>query len=122
MATMKVNESFLVALDANADLTTSLNLLVKVLADGSVGLGGLNDKVLGSIYEAGLSSSAPFGPVTVQFAGIAKVKAASAIEAGQRVNCAAGGKAAAGATNPIGIALSTVAANNEMVQVALIGG
>lgn len=120
MATAMVNEGLLWAGEAGADLTDAVGKLVKPTSSGFV-LGGADEKVLGVVYEASLSSSAPYGPVTVQFGGVARVVAGGAISVGAVVACGANGKAKAGTTNPIGIALSKATTDGDVISVALIG-
>ena len=121
MATFKVNESFLYAGEAAADLTARLNHLVKMDNNGNIALCGAAEKALGSIYEVPLSATAPFGPATVQFGGIAKVKAGAAVPAGTRVNSDSTGRVVAGSTNAVGVALEAATAADQLVAVALIG-
>lgn len=122
MATFKVHESFLYAVEnPGADHRSNLNKLVKLGADGSVALGGAGDKVLGVVYETNTEGSDPYGPVTIQFAGIAKIIAGGAIDIGDEVQCGSNGLAAAGSTNAIGVALSKTTGANQLVTVALIG-
>jgi hypothetical protein len=120
MAVFKVNESFLHAIEAGADLTTSLNRLVTIDASGVVQLAGAAAKALGTIYEVPLSATSPFGPATIQIGGIAKMVASAAINPGNRVNAAASGKIAVGATNPVGIALESAAGDNSVIAVAMV--
>jgi hypothetical protein len=120
MAIFKVTESLTYAEEAAADLTTSLNLFAKVDANGKIVLAGSGEKVLGTIFEVPLAAVAPFGPATVQFGGIAKVKAGAAVAAGARVQSDGAGKAitlAAGIS--AGIALVAANAANEVIPVAL---
>lgn len=119
MARAQVNEGFLVALEAGADLTDAVGKIVKVDANGAAVLCGADEKALGVVYENSLASSAPYGPVTVQFAGIARVRASAAITAGATVAVAAGGLAKTGTTNPIGIALTGATQAGEVISVAL---
>lgn len=120
MATALVNEGFLWALEAGADLTDSVGKIVKVDSSGNAVLCGADEKAFGVVYEAALSGSAPYGPVTVQFAGVARVRASAAIAAGAQVAVAAGGLAKTGTTNPIGIALNAAGGAGEVISVALI--
>lgn len=121
MATMKVHESFLYAAEADADLRTHLNKFCKISSDGEIALAGANEKVFGTIYEVNLSGSVPYGPVTVQFGGIAKVVAGGTVAAGDEVSSDADGEAVTGGTNKVGVAL-TAGGDNEVIEVALIGG
>lgn len=121
MATFKVHESFLYAAEADADLRTKLNYFCKVSSDGEIALAGANEKVFGTIYEVNLSGSVPYGPVTVQFGGIAKVVAGAAVAAGAQVSSDADGKGVTAGTNAAGVALSAAGAANDVFEVALIG-
>lgn len=123
MATMKVHESFLYAAEADEDLRTKLNYFVKISADGEIALAGANEKVFGTVYEVNLTGTAgSYGPVTVQFGGIAKVVAGAAIAAGAEVSSDASGKAVTAGTNKVGVALIAAAADGDVIEVALIGG
>lgn len=121
MATMKVPESFLYAAEADADLRTKLNFLAKISADGEIALAGANEVCLGTIVEVNLNGAAPFGPVTVQFGGIAKVVAGGTVAAGVLVSSDAAGKAVSGGTNAIGISLVAAVAN-DVFEIALVRG
>lgn len=122
MATMKVHESFLYAAEADADLRTKLNYFCKVSSDGEIALAGANEKVLGTIYEVNLTGTAgQYGPVTVQFGGIAKVVAGAAVAAGAQVSSDTNGKAVTAGTNAVGVALTAALAENDVIEVALIG-
>jgi hypothetical protein len=118
---MKVNESFLFAKEAAADLTGALYKLVKMDNDGNIALAVLGEKALGAVYEVCLQATAPFGPVTVQFAGIAKVIAGGALAAGTRVGPDAASKLVAASTNTTGITIEAAGASGDIVGVALIG-
>lgn len=120
MATFKVPEAFTYAAEAGADLTAGLNLLAKLQADGTAVLAGDGDKAFGTIIENCLQSTVPYGPVSLQFGGIAKCVASAAIQAGNRVQAAASGKVKVGNANPIGMAIETVSAANQLLGVALI--
>jgi hypothetical protein len=78
---------------------------------------GDNAKPLGTLLEA----AALNGPASVSMGAILKVVASAAISKGDRVACAAGGLAKTGTTNPAGIALSSAAAANEVISVAMVG-
>ena len=121
MATFKVHESLTWACEAGADLTTSLNKLVKLQGDLTLVLAGDSDKALGSIIEVPLAATAPYGPASVQFGGIAKLSASAAIPAGTRVQAAASGQIKAGTVNPVGVTLEASTGANQLVAVALIG-
>lgn len=120
MARFQTAETDTVAIEAGADLRTNLNCLVKVDSNGEIVLCGSGEKALGSIYETNLNSSDDYGPVTVQYRGIAKVKAGGAITKGARVQSGASGKATTGATNPIGVALESASGDGSIIAVALI--
>jgi hypothetical protein len=124
MAHMQVPESFLYAEEAAADLSSSLYCMATVQeGTGKIRLANnTGEKPLGAIYEVNLATSAPFGPVTVQFAGIAKVKAGAAVAIGARLSVDSSGRAVtAGAAATFGIALSAAGAANEIISVALVG-
>lgn len=121
MATMKVDATFTWAAEAGADLTGSLNLLVKLDVDGTLKLAGANEVALGPIIEVPLAASSPYGPASIQTGGIAKMIASAAIPAGSKVSPAAGGKIAAGSTNVIGRALEAASANNNVITVQMGG-
>jgi len=120
MATFKVNESFLIALEAAADLTGALKKLVKVDTNGNVALALADDKALGVVYEVPLSANVPYGPATIQFAGIAKVLAGAAVAAGSRVKCDSTSRVIEGSTNPVGIALDSPGAAGVVCTVAMV--
>jgi hypothetical protein len=122
MATNKVPESFTYAAEADADLRTKLNYFCKISADGEIALAGANEKVFGTIIEVNLQGSVPYGPVTAQFAGIAKVVAGAAVAAGGEVSSDASGKAVTGGTNKVGVALTAASADGDVIDVAIIGG
>jgi hypothetical protein len=122
MATFKVHESLTWACEAGADLTGSLNRLVKLQADGTVVLAGSAEKALGPIIEVPLSATAGrYGPASIQIGGIAKISAAGAIPAGTRVQATTNGQITPGTTNPVGVTLETAGAANVLVAVAMIG-
>lgn len=121
MATFKQNESFLYAAEADADLRTKLNLFAKLSTDGEIALAGANEKVLGTIVEVNLSASAPFGPVTVQMEGIAKVVAGGTISIGDEVSSDANGKAVTGGTQKAGTAM-TAGVSGDVIEVVLNKG
>jgi hypothetical protein len=125
MARFKVDEASTWAEEAGEDLTTSLNLFMKV-ATGSanepvIKKAGAGEKVFGTLYEVPLSSSAPFGPATVQFGGVAKVKAGAAVTAGSRVQSDSAGKAVNLTTGiSAGLAMVGCSAADVVISVALI--
>ena len=122
MATMKVHESFLYAAEADADLRTNLNHFAKISADGEIALCGNDEAALGTIVEVNLTGDAGrYGPVTVQFGGIAKVVLGGTVTPGQPVNSDANGEGETGGTNIRGIALTGGVAG-DVIDVALIGG
>ena len=121
MATMKVDASLTWAEEAGADLTTSLMLLAKMSSAKKIVLAQANEKCLGVIYEVPLAATSPYGPATVQIGGVAKVITGAAVDAGSRVAADSAGKAVAGTTNPVGVALETSGAAGEVIAVALIG-
>lgn len=118
MAINKLAEGFTYAAPAGADLSSSINLLVKVDSAGEIVLCGDNEKPLGALYEA----AALGAPASVYWASIIKVPASAAIAAGARVACAANGQAKTSTgTNPIGIALNAAGAAGAMVSIAMVG-
>jgi hypothetical protein len=121
MATMKINESFLWAGEADADMRSNLNKFAKLSTDGEVALAGANEKVLGTIVEVNLNASAPFGPVTVQMEGIAKVIAGGTVSIGDEVSSDASGKAVTGGTQKAGTAM-TAGVSGDVIEVVLNKG
>lgn len=121
MATYKVNESDLITIEADADLRTKLNFLCKLSSDGEVALAGANEKILGTIFEVNLSASAPFGPITVQTQGIAKVVLGGSCSPNDELSSDGNGKAVTGGTQKFGTALQAGVAN-DVIEVALIRG
>jgi len=120
MATAQVNEGFLWAVEAAADLSAAVGKLVKIDSNGQAALAGADEKAVGVVYEASLNTSAPYGPVTIQYAGVARVVTGAAVSVGARVACGASGKAKAGTTNPIGIALTESGGDGQVISVALV--
>jgi hypothetical protein len=118
MAIFKLVEGLTYAVEAGADLSTSLNRFVKINSSNQVVLAGSGDKVLGTLFEV----AALNGPASVQFGGIAKVIAGAAVAAGARVQSDGNGAAitlAAGVS--AGMALFAASAAGEVIPVALIG-
>jgi len=121
MATFKIHESLTWACEAGEDLTGSLNRLVTMQADGTVKKSAAGEKALGPIIEVPLSATAGrYGPASIQLGGIAKLSAAGAINAGQRVVPTTNGQITTGTTNPVGVALETASAANQLIAVAMI--
>ena len=116
MVGFKLDEAWTVAGVAGEDLSTKVNYLVKMNSSGEIVLAGANEKALGSLFEAGAAGAA----VSVAMGSILKVVASAAIAKGARVAVAAGGKAVTGTTNPVGMALSSCAADGELVSVAAV--
>ena len=117
MAGFKLDEAWTFAGTAGEDLSTSLNRFVKMDSDGDIVLAGADEKAIGTLFEAGASGAA----VSVAMGAICKVVASAAIAKGARVKVAASGKAVTGTTNPAGVALSSAAADGELISVAMVG-
>jgi len=120
MAFYKVNESFLHAVDAASDLSAAanLNLFIAINSDGKAAVCGSGAKVFGTSYELPLAADKP---MTIQFAGIAKVKAGAAVAAGAEVQSDGSGKAITlAAGKRAGIALAAAGAANVVIPVALM--
>ena len=100
---------------AGEDLSEKLMYIAKLNSSEEAVLAGNDEVGYGVITEAAAQGAA----ATLQISGIAKVVASGAINAGAKVAVAAGGKAKAGTTNPIGVARSTVSADGEVVEVNL---
>lgn len=118
MAIFKLVEGLTYAVEAGADLSSSLNRFIKINSSNQAVLAGSGDKVLGTLFEV----AALGGPASIQFGGIAKVVAGAAITAGSRVQSDGNGAAitlAAGVS--AGIALFAAAAAGEVIPVALVG-
>lgn len=108
MAIQKINESFLYARNAGANLSSAMHLLATVDTDGDIILAGANSTVLGTIYEAAPENH----PVTVQFGGIGKVKLGTG-------GCTPGQLLAAAAN---GLAVVAAGAGKNVVGIAIEGG
>lgn len=105
---------------AGADLSDKLYYLAKLSSSETFVLAGLGEAAFGAITEGAVSAK----PVSVQYGGIAKVKAGAAIAAGAEVQSDASGKAIT-ATNTgyvVGKALQQAAADGEIIAVALVHG
>jgi hypothetical protein len=125
MARFKVDEAFLWAEEAGEDLTSSLNLFMKMATGASnepvIKKTVAGEKVFGTLFEVPLSASAPYGPATVQFGGVAKVKSGAAVTCGSRVQSDASAKAVNLTTGlSAGIALVGCSAADVLISVALI--
>jgi len=119
MATVK-DVGLTYARNAGADLSAKLHFLAKVdPTDGDLILAAAGtDTVIGVITEAAAADK----PVTVQFGGLAKVKAGGTIVAGDRLTSDGSGQAIATTTagnRVFGIALDAGASGN-IVPVMLI--
>lgn len=121
MAIMKVVEGLTFTAEAASDHSSNLHKFCTLNASGEALLSGDGDKALGVITEVNLSTTTPFGPVTIQYGGIAKVKAAGAISIGDRVQSDSAGLATPGTANPAGLALTQATAASQVISVALIG-
>lgn len=122
MAHMQVPEAFLYSEEAAADLRTNLHCMAAIEeVTGKIRLASnTGEKPFGAIYEVNLSGSSPYGPVTVQFGGIAKVRAGAAVAIGARLSVDSSGRAVtAGAAAQFGTALSAAGAANEVISVKL---
>ena len=117
MAGFKLDEAWTHAAVAGEDLSAKINYLVKMNSSGEIVLAGADEKALGTLFEGGAAGAA----VTVAFGAILKVVASAAIAKGARVKVAAGGKGVTGTTNPVGMALSSCAADGEVISVAVVG-
>jgi len=119
MAIFKVPEAFTYARNAGADLSAALYKLGHVDTDGDIVLAGDGEPVIGVITEAAAENS----PVTVQFGGIAKCEAGTAVTAGQLVASNNAGETvpAAADDHAFGIALES-ADDGDIFPVALKGG
>lgn len=92
---------------AGADLSGALNKFGMVDSNGNIVLATAAAKVLGTIIEENNINY----PVTVQYGGQGKVIVGSvAVVAGAVIASDANGLAVAGATNPVGVALTGGAA------------
>lgn len=125
MARFKVDEAFTWAEEAGEDLTTSLNLFMKMATGSSnepvIKKAGAGEKVFGTLFEVPLSSSSPYGPATVQFGGVAKVISGAAVTCGSRVQSDSAGKAVNLTTGiSAGIALQGCTAADVKISVALV--
>jgi hypothetical protein len=88
---------------AGADLSNALNKFGMVDTNGNIVLATAAAKVLGTIIEENNINY----PVTVQYGGQGKViVGAAAVTAGAVIASDANGLAVAGATNPVGVALT----------------
>lgn len=114
MATMRMGDDN-DALISAVDLTEKVFYCAKVNADGELDLAGSGDFVNGIIYEGAIAGD----PSTVQRSGVAKVAAGAAITAGAKVQSNADGKAIEGSTNSFGVALTSVTAENQIVEVQI---
>jgi len=117
MAGFKLDEAWTFAAAAGADLSSSVNRFVKLNSSGEVVLCGADEKPLGTLFEAAALGAA----ASVAMGAILKVVASAAISKGDRVASAASGKAKTGTTNPAGIALTSAAADGEVISVAMVG-
>lgn len=117
MAIFKLVEGLTYAVEAGADLSTSLNRFIKINSSGLAVLAGNGDKALGTLFEvAGLG-----GPASIQFGGIAKVIAGAAITAGAEVQSDANGAAITlAAGKAAGISLDGASAAGVVTAVALV--
>jgi len=119
MALHKLVEGLTWTAEAGADLRTHLNKFVTINANGEAVLPSSGAAVVGTIYEVNLSGSAPYGPVTIQLGGVAKVVAGGTISAGQEVEVGANGTAVAKTSGVVvGIALAS-GASGEVIPVLL---
>lgn len=121
MATFKMNESFVYAKEAGADLTASLNRFMTIDASGNIVRQNVSGgQVLGTLFEVPLSATTPYGPATVQFGCIAKVRTGAAIAAGARVQSDGEGRAITLAGGiAAGVALEAATAADQYIPVVL---
>lgn len=122
MALSRVPTEFLYAQEAAQDLTTSLNLMAAIQeGTGKIRLASnTGERAFGAIVEVPLSASVPYGPATVQFGGIAKVKAGAAVQPGAELSVDSAGRVVtAGAAAKVGMALEAAGAANEVIAVKL---
>lgn len=118
MAYEQVVEGLEWAQNAGADLTGKLHHIAKLAADGDVEVAtATSDAIIGVIREEAVEGK----PVTIQFAGIAMVKASAAIATGSYVVPAGDGRGAQGgsAVGAIGRALRAAGAANAIIPVML---
>lgn len=117
MSIFKLVEGLTYAVEAGADLSSSLNRFVKINSSNLAVLAGNGDKVLGTLFEVANLG----GPASIQFGGIAKVIAGAQIAAGATVQSDANGAAITlAAGTAAGIALFAAAAAGEVIPVALV--
>ena len=118
MALNKVVEGLTWTAEASADLRTHLNKFVTIGASGAA-LPSAAAIAVGVIIEVNLNGSSPYGPVTIQTGGVAKVDSGGSISAGAEVEAGNNGVAVAlNAGKSLGIALNA-AETGEVVSVLL---
>lgn len=108
------------ALNAGADLSSSLFHLVKIASDGDLELAGDGELAVGVLTEVDTSGN----QCTYQYFGIGRCKAGGAITAGTKVASDASGRVVTAATSDevFGIAREAATAAGQIVSVLLLPG